>query len=354
MHLAPDIAKRISILRTVLILFVVLLHIGTPNVKALDGNDLLQLARFFFQDELGRLAVPTLTMVSGYLLFASGLDLAPLKLYAKKIRTLLVPFFFFNIVYFAVQYGIEYTTGWAPLYLLVSKPDHQILNYLFNYDGIPLNGALHFLRDLFVLVLLAPLFGYFMRRMPTLGLILVIAVFMNDLDGHLVNCNTMAVLFYIGGMAATGRWDVRRLDRFAVPALALLAAVCIGTIYFRVDDYVYIYLTAPLAVWPASSLLLGTRFGDWAANYSKYSFLLFLTHTPLIRLAENLCAHYGASVLDIGYAAPTFLVLVGITPLAYAVAMRAMPRTFCVLVGGRARKPEAPAGVEPVGAVPAR
>ncbi len=64
-------------LRTILIMLVVLLHIGTPGLGQLDYGNPYELIRFFFQDELGRLSVPTLTAISGYLLFSSKLDLAP-------------------------------------------------------------------------------------------------------------------------------------------------------------------------------------------------------------------------------------------------------------------------------------
>lgn len=346
MTIDSSVSKRVAMLRTILIMFVVFLHLGTPEITQLDYSDTLALIAFFLQDELGRLSVPTLTAISGYLLFSSKLDLAPAKLYKKKVRTLLIPFFFFNIVYYAVQYAIEYCTGWAPLYLLVSKPDLMNINYMFNYGGIPLNAALHFLRDLFILVLLAPVFGYFLRRVPIIGLLLVFAIFMSDTDGHLVNRNTMAVLFYLGGMAAAGNWDMKRFDHAAMPMLALLVCVCIGTIYYRIEDYVYIYLVAPFAVWPASSLLLETRIGNWAERYSKYSFLLFLTHTPLIRAAENLWAH-GAR-LSGGYVIVTFLLLIVCIPVVYHAAMRIMPGTFSLLIGGRARKDRAVDTREPV------
>ncbi|TQK10376.1 acyltransferase [Herbaspirillum sp. SJZ107] len=347
-----SIAKRISMLRTILIMLVVLLHIGTPALGQLDYGNTYELIRFFFQDELGRLSVPTLTAISGYLLFSSKLDLAPAKLYKKKLRTILVPFFFFNIVYYAVQYAIEYCTGWAPLYLLVGKPGLDSFNYIFSYSGFPLNFALHFLRDLFILVLMAPLFGYAIRRRPWLGLMLLALVFMSDADGHLVNRNTMAVLFYIGGMAAAGNWNLKRFDRLAIPALGMLVAVCIATIYYRIEDYVYIYLTAPIAVWPASSLLLNTQPGRWAEKYSKYSFFLFLTHVPLIHVVDMFCAHNG---LDAGaYTIPTFLFLVAFVPFAYHAALYVMPGTFSFLIGGRVKAAKPASAQETAGGMLAR
>lgn len=348
MNFDQSVSRRVAILRALLIISVAFLHIGTPSVSTLDYGNYFELVRFFIQDELGRFSVPTLSMISGYFLFASKLDLSPLKLYKKKMATLLVPFLFFNIVYFGVQYIIEYGTGWAPLYVLVSKPDLKNFNYLFSYSAMPLNGALHFLRDLLMLVLLSPIFGWFMRRMPLIGLILVTAIFMGDLDGHLVNRSTMAVLFYVGGLAAVQEWNLKRLDHLAIPALLLLATVCIATIYYRIEDYVYIYLAAPFAVWPASSLLLNTSIGNWAEKYSKYSFFLFLTHTPLIRLAEILYIRYGREPYAIENTMLTFMFLIVFVPLLHMAAMHIMPNTFSMLIGGRARKDRSVRGPEVV------
>lgn len=349
MIIDSSVSKRISMLRTILIMFVVLLHIGTIEIHEVDYSDKFELFRFFFQNELGRLSVPTLTLISGYLLFSCNLDQVPMKLYKKKMGTLLLPFFFFNIVYFSVQYVIEYATGWAPLYPLVSKPLWMNFNYLFNYDGIPLNASVHFLRDLFVLVLFAPIFGYFMRRMPFVGLAIVFGVFMSDLDGHMINRSTMPVLFYMGGMAATNNWNVKRFDHLAIPAFIALIMVCIGTIYYHVDDYVYIYLTAPFAVWPASVLLLDTRIGNFASKYSKYSFFLFLGHAPVIRVIELLRAKYAPDFVDGQYIAATFLFVVVLLPLVYHAAMQMMPHTFSLMIGGRVKKPDPVNVRDPIG-----
>ena len=344
-----SVSKRISMLRTVLILFVVLLHIGTPAIGKLDTSDAFQLVMFFLQDELSRFAVPTLTMISGYLLFATGLDMKPRSLYKKKARTLLGPFFFFNIVYYAVQYATEYFTGWAPLHVLVNQPAAVHVNFVFNYAGFPLNAPLHFLRDLIVLTVLAPVFGHFMRNRPLLGLMLVTGFFMSNMDGHLVNRNTMAVLFYIGGLAASRHWNVKRFDHLAIPALGLLLTACAAMMYFHIENHVYLYLVAPFTVWPAASLLMNTKPGYWAAKYSKYSFFLFLIHMPMIHAVEYVSANYGPGKLVGQSIVWTFLFIVAVVPVIHRAAMYIMPQAFSFMTGGRASKERSARMREPAG-----
>lgn len=354
MKLQENVARRISMLRFVLIGMVVFLHISDPpSVATLDFSNGFDVLRVFTQDQLGRICVPALTLISGYLLFHMNLDLAPFKLYLKKARTLLIPFFVFNICYFLVVAGVEYGTGYVPFQPIGSLSDMQIMNMLFALNAAPMNNPLHFLRELFVLVLLSPVFGLFLRRAPQAGLLLVAALFLFNLDRDLVMRGTMAVMFYIGGMAAICRWDVLRYDRYA-PACALaLAAVCVLLIAFRVEDRTFIYLSAPLLVWPMASLLQDTRFGNWAEEHSQYSFFIFLSHMPLIEILRRVHAHVDGSMPKAVFVYGVPVLVIGFLVQLYKVLERLMPRTFSMMIGGRAGRsgnnsPAAAGAVAPV------
>ena len=338
MTIDASVGKRISMLRTLLILLIVFLHTGGPSLEELDYSNYQEVIRFAFQDLLGRLGVPTLTVISGYLLFSSKLDLTPLKMYKKKFMTLAIPFFFFNVLYFAVQYGLEYFTGIAPLYALVEKPAYRLVNYLVSYNGMPLNEALHFLRDMMVLVFLTPLFSFFLRRFPVVGFILVMAIFMNNLDHTVINRNTMAVLFYVGGWAATSKFDMTKFDQYGKHALALLVLVGFMVMYFRVQDYTYVYLVAPFTVWPATALLVNTKVGNWLAANSKYSFFLFLAHTPLLRVLDLLNHKFLDGNATLVFVVGSFFIVVPTLVIAYDLAVKYMPNVFCFMIGGRSEK----------------
>jgi fucose 4-O-acetylase-like acetyltransferase len=333
-------SRRISMLRTLLVLSVVFLHVKlVPRPTHVDFSDLATVLRAIFQDRFGRAAVPTLSLISGYLLYSAKLDLTPGKLYKKKFRTLLVPFLFFNVLYFLAQYWIEYLTGWAPLYILTTSSLAETVEYLSSYLQQPLNAPLHFLRDLFVLALLAPVFGFFIRNRPWLGLAIVCGVFLPDLDGHLVNRNTMAVLFYVGGMAAVGQWNLRKYDHLAIPALVALLALCAGTVFYRVDSPLIVYLVSPPLVWITSAWLVDTAFGKWAIAHSKYSFFVFLAHFPLLRALGLAQAKFHLQAPPMITMFGTMLIVVCLLCMAYNAAMAVMPDTFNMLIGERAVRP---------------
>lgn len=338
MAINSSVSARISVLRTLLILFVVFLHIGGAPMSEFDYSNPIQFTRFFLQDVLGRLAVPTLSVVTGYLLFSSGLDLDPLRMYRKKFRSLVVPFLFFNVIYFAIQYGIEYSTGWGPLFSLVGRPPSALINNAISYDNLPLNTALHFLRDLIILVVLAPIFGYFLRRHAATGLAIVICVFLSDLEQNLVNRNTMAVLFYLGGWAAISKFDLNSFDHVGKYTFPLLLAVYLGTMYFDVKDYTLVYLIAPFAVWPTASLLIDTRAGLWLVENGKYSFFLFLAHSPMIHVASLTNSKMFSGEVTNAFVFITFVIVVTTTFALYDLAMKLMPGTFSFIIGGRSPK----------------
>lgn len=345
----PFVSERISMLRTLLILSVVVLHVvAAPPAAQVDFSDLATVLRCIFVDRFGRFAVPTLSMVSGYLLFSARLDQTPLKLYKKKFTTLAVPFFFFNIVFSGVVYSIEYVTGSAPLYGLTGKDLPSLLNGLLGYSEVPFNVPLHFLRDLFVLALLAPLFGVVIRRLPWLGLALVCGIFLPDLDGHLVNRDTMAVLFYVGGMAGAGHWDLRKYDRFAVPAMAALVGLCAAVVLFRVHAHTIVYLASPPLVWIASARLIGTRLGNWALENSKYSFFIFLAHSPMLRLITLAELEFHVHMPVMLTIAVNAILATALLRVVYEAAVLAMPRAFHVMVGARTARPALPALPRPV------
>jgi succinoglycan biosynthesis protein ExoH len=131
----------------------------------------------------------------------------------------------------------------------------------FALRRVPLNYPLFFLPDLFILCLLAPIFGALMRRSPLPGVILISLVFLVDIDQGLVMRSEMPVSFCLGGYVAICKFDVRALDKYSVPCLLLFLTLCATIIIFKVENTTALRLIAPVLVWPAASLLIGTRFG---------------------------------------------------------------------------------------------
>lgn len=329
------VSQRIALLRFLMIFGIVLLH-APPYVPIAEvANTPFDLFKAYFQHAVFRTTVPVLTCISGYLLFRSGLDRAPAKLAHKKFHTIVVPFLVFNLGLLAVALGLHYGLGVTLSNDMIPTSSKGWRDAAFGLTGAPINYPLNFLRDLVALMIAAPLLGWFLRNSPWVGLALVALVYQFNLDGAFLLRNVMWPVFYVGGLVAVRNWNLRALDRYAVPCLVLFLALCAYVIAFRVANTNILRMVAPLLIWPAASLLLPTAFGRWLARMSKYSFFVFVAHAPVL-LATSLV--YKRFATQVPYPLYWFLAPVLTTALlvlVYRLAMRTMPGLFSSVIGAR-------------------
>lgn len=328
-----DIRQRIALLRFVMIFGVIVLHTPAYVPMSEVGNGWFELTKAYFQLAVFRATVPVLTVISGFLLFGAALDREPARLLRKKGSTILIPFLFFNLALLPFALGAEVFAGIELSSPLWPFDAATWLNAAFGISGSPINYPLNFLRDLLVLILLAPLFGWMLRNFAWPGLVLVGVVFFSNYDGLLVRRDLMAVLFYVGGMAAVRGWNLRMLDRYAIACLIAFLLACAGMVVFRIADTTYLRLVSPFLIWPAALLLVGTAVGSWLVRMSKYSFFMFLAHAPILMMTSVLYKRYGGALPYPVYWFLAPLLVTALLIVIYHLAYAAMPRVFAVLIG---------------------
>ncbi|MCA1855842.1 acyltransferase [Massilia oculi] len=327
------VRDRIALLRSLMIFGIVVLH--TPEYVPLSdlGTGVFDNLKALFQHAVFRATVPVLTFISGFLLFRSALDTRPRELARKKAKTILVPFLVFNLGLMGAAWCMQWRFGLDTSPKLIPFDGAVWLNAAFGLTGSPANYPLNFLRDLLALMLIAPLLGWLLRRCQLLGLVLVVSIFMNNLDGYFVLRNVMPILFYLGGMAAVREWNMTALDRYALPLLAVFVVLCACVVFFKWRNTNYLRLASPLLIWPAASLLLDTKAGRYLARMSKYSFFVFVAHAPVL-LATWLA--YQRIGTRISYPLYWFLapvVTTGIVIFVYRLAARWMPAVLGSALG---------------------
>jgi succinoglycan biosynthesis protein ExoH len=293
----------------------------------------------FIADGLIRLSVPMLSCISGFLVFYTSLDLKFRTLLRKRTASLLMPLLIWNIPLVLLLYLIQ-SQGWIDHEFAARKTMYPFdlmtwVNGVLSVTDHPINFPLHFLRDLFVICMMAPLMGIFIRKMPWLGLLIVAGVFIPDIDGALIRNNAMIVTFYVGGVAAAQNWNLQRLDRYAIHLLALLAIISIGIVAMDLGRPLWLPLLAPFILWPASSLFVDTAAGRWSIDHSRASFFLFLLHglvyTALSPVFPKL---YGVEFnLGVWLLVPPLIALV--CQATYLALARFAPALLTLLMGGR-------------------
>lgn len=355
MGISVATSNRIAMLRPILIIGVVFLHTpGVPYVPSELPPGIFNWFAALLKNGVFRGTVPTMSLIAGFLLFNSGLDQAPLKLFRKKFMTLMIPFIIFNIYCFAVESGMNAAFGSVfPDLALFDKTSFKFFTFLFGIYDAPINAPLHFVRDMIVAIVLAPVLGGMLRKCPWIGLVFLAVFFGTNMDGRLIIRSSSLILFYVGGAAAIYKWDLTACDKYAPQMLAIFLLACIATIAFRIDNNTLLVTAAPFLIWPSASLLKGTAFESKAIKLSKYSFFIFAAHIPLIDTSWWFVKNHAAWIPYPVYwiVAPASIVFS--LKLFYDFAMNAAPTLFNFTIGARAKGvvlPERRKTVRPAGA----
>ena len=326
---------RLSILRFVMIFGIVVLH--TPHYVNIAeiGSGWFDLTKAFFQSAVFRCTVPILSCISGYLLFGSGIDMNARKLAAKKFKTLLIPFLTCNVLLAVLLFALQSQYKLTTSYQLYPFAVGTMLDAALGLTRDPVNYPLNFVRDLLVLMMLSPLLGYLLRRAALPGLLAVFLVFWLNIDGYLILRSEMPIMFYLGGLAAVKKWNVKILDAHARTCLFLFLLACIGVVYFRIGNTMYLRLVSPLLVWPATALISNSASGRWLADRAKYSFFIFLMHAPLLLLSFALYKRFAPQVPYEIYWFATPLMTTWLLVKTYQFGMAFMSTSFSRIFGIR-------------------
>ena len=237
-----------------------------------------------FQHAIFRTSVPVLTCISGYLLFKSQLHTQFSQLFIKKTQTIFIPLVLFNIPVAIFIYYLQLNQTFDHQFSTILHPisPSTWLNAIFGITAPPVNYPTNFLRDLYVVSLMTPVFSIFLKYIPITGLFIISYFFWFNFDGNIVLRSPMPIMFYFGGLVATTDINLKLLDKYAGYLFTLFITLCIATIYFKIENRNYLRLISPFLIWPASTLIVNTWIGKWFISFSKYSFPIFLMQGPML------------------------------------------------------------------------
>jgi succinoglycan biosynthesis protein ExoH len=337
MNLNAEVSNRIAVLRPILIYGVVFVHVqGMSELMSQVGPGIFYKFAAFFRNGVFRGTVPTLALISGYLLFSANLDQAPMKMLSKKFRTLVIPLLFFNLATIALWLVMKACFGLVFFTDVTQATPMQWMNMIVGATAYPVNGPLYFVRDMIVTIMLAPLLGWLLRRFAWIGLAAVAIVFGTDQDGDLIMRGTSLILFYIGGMAAVKRWNVLMLDKYAGYCLGAFVVLCLAKVVFVIDNKVILVMSAPFLLWPSMALVRHTKVEAWALKYTRYSFFVFAAHMPFMMMSWWFVLHHARFVPYAVYWCLTPVAVIAGLVAFYDFAIRRFPVAFNVVLGARA------------------
>jgi surface polysaccharide O-acyltransferase-like enzyme len=353
-----ETSLRLNLLRFPLIIGVVFIHSYNSTV-GLSGGDVgvsqpglvVDFLRNFISQGLARVAVPLFFLMSGYLFFY-GFKWSKESYWAKlrtRIRTLLIPFLFWNIatlLVFALAQSIPatqiYFSGKNPRIEGFSSFDY--LNAIIGLTGDPIAYQFWFVRDLIILVLLAPFVSITNKVAPFPFLSIVLMCWLVQSWPVLAPSSEASLFFSLGAYLGSRERNLFVGDKFG-KIIVLLYVTLVTFDAFSINESFNLYLhklgiilgilaalflTKPVAKTQSLRTLL-LRLGS-------ASFFVYATHEPLLMILKKVL--YKVISPDTSYLILALyffipIVILVFTVVVYFVLAGLAPRFVSIVTGGR-------------------
>lgn len=370
-------SKTIELLRFPLAVMVVFIH-SFGNLKEIDitdlqtipitGDDIYNYLRICMSLVLPNIAVPTFFIISGYLFFVN-LSQWNWRNYITKMRkrsaTIVLPYFIWNIIAllcsltifiigniihhrgFAILEFFEKYRWWNIFY------DSHIMhntypNWLMQQIGMtaPINTPLWFLRDLFVVMLLAPLLYLLIKQTKGYILIFFVFCFISDIWFNVSGLSIMSVLFFsVGATMAIYRKDIiltvqrARMLSYIISPLLIIIMVYMGARNTILGNWInpFYILAGVVALFNIAADISSKGFVI-DKRLTSCTMFIFVAHNFLIL---PYCKKFIKNVLPdnticdmIGYISSPIL-CISICVILYQVMKKYIPNITAVIVGQR-------------------
>jgi Acyltransferase family len=352
----PQITKRtdrINLLRTLLIFGIVALHIAPsiqfPAQEIYASNTLVWL-KILIEKTFFRAAVPTLSVISGYLFYQKYSKRGYVKCLRNKVKSLLVPLLLWNVPLVLLLFILQSQGYLLHSFRLELYPFNvtEWLNACIGLEQSPINFPLAFIRDLFACVLIAPLYYLFLSRAPFLGLILLITIVVLKVPNPIILRPSIMIGFYLGAMICLSGWSLRFVDKFNyLFMLAFLSlSLCVSFLgysqIYSIDAYGLgqwmnvLRLSGVLAFWALSGLLVRLPIGQYLASISSVTFFVFCIHGPLMVFSwivfKGLVGDTSSQLYAIYYLLIAPVIIVFSVMIAKLLNLM-IPRVYVILTG---------------------
>ena len=260
----PEISRNITLLRYPAIVMVVMIH------NIFEYAPLPVFCKYFerfFSYSFPQIGVPIFFAASGYLLFhkAEFEKVSYFELIKRRFQSLVIPYIFWNAAVLAFYLIGPLLPVLGKFFLSGKLNDYQWYDYFLRSFGIteyyPIAFQFWFIRNLFIFVLLYPIFLWLMRRINW-QILLSGAIAMLFLPKYPFEGLSY---FLIGGILAVNKLTLEGSRKY-LPYLALVfaAGVALYTIYLW-----------PMRISLLCGVLMCYHLASWCAEYEKIKKTLF-------------------------------------------------------------------------------
>ena len=351
--MTKELSSKISNVSFVCACLVVFIHVSSVKMD-------LRLSNFIFewiQTEMTGVAVPLFLIISGLLL---GRHINEEGWYRRaiisRVKSLVVPFFMLNLLWFPVICLIHYI---GARYFGADGSNDRIhftfYNFIYGVGLIPWGGGvvvgLWYVRALFYLVLLSPLFAWFIRRGRLLsGVLIIVLLGLWCLQSRIHFASASMVeamsytfcmrcpLFFSIGMACA-LWAPNSLPRNS----AIIFVPISAGVLFWTKNHSFTDLSILTLVKFSTTVLLAiaiwslTPSSKWPKCFIGNSFQVFVLHGMILYLLPIPMKAIGIwdQIINKCGLLPVFVLTVFIAISVAEILKRSFPRFAYVVFGGR-------------------
>lgn len=364
------ISEVIKFLRFPLIVCVVMIHSHFQNISmgGLDyGFDIQTYPiycniSFFLSKIISSIAVPLFFIFSGYLFFKNVSSFTPeeyFKKLHKRIRTLLMPYIFWNIVVILI-----YLVAQTIMPNMISGNNKLIADYttidwikaFWNYHNeMPICYQFWFIRDLMVVVLLSPIIYFAIKKIRFFFVLIMGIIWLLNINTGITGVSITAIFFFsIGALFSITQYDIIcflnkiKFLGYIMSFILIIVEMCLynyrGSIDLFFSDIQSIMLyklcTLSLIVSCLNITVTLLRGGLLKTNEFLYdsNFFIYAYHTMPLVLFLKLIIRFLNPTSDIHitlvyFIVPIITILFGL--MFFAVIRRIFPRFTRFITGSR-------------------
>lgn len=264
----PEISRNITLLRYPAMIMVVMIH----NVfEYAPLPEFCEYFQRFFSYSFTQAGVPIFFAASGYLLFhkAAFENAAYPELIKRRFQSLVIPYIFWNAAILAFYLVGPHLPVLGKFFLSGKLNDYRWYDYIFRSFGIteqyPIALQFWFIRNLFIFVLLYPLFLWIIRKIHW-RILLIAAIGILFLPKYPFEGLSY---FLIGGILAVHRLSLESTRKYLL----------YWALFFTAGVVLYVIFIWPMRISLLCGVLMFYHLASWCAEHEKIKELL-LTLAP--------------------------------------------------------------------------
>jgi surface polysaccharide O-acyltransferase-like enzyme len=349
---------RLKILRFPPIIGVIYIHaygtvIGysTGSLGTSELNGLTNFIRILISEGVARTAVPLFFLMSGYLFFATfhWSQQTYFKKISTRLRSLLIPFLFWNMVVLAFMALVQAIPSLQPYFTGTGKKIaefgvYDYLNAFFGIQGYPIAYHFWFIRDLMLLVLLAPVIALIVRFIPFPFFLVVYICWVTESWPIYAPAAVGVLFFSAGALCGIKGQSLFAFDRFGTAILLVYLPMLIAdVIWYEAWFNVYLHRTGLIvgvlaALYATKLIVRSAGLCDVLLALGGTSFFVYAAHEPLLGIVRMLAFKYVP--LDGAYTMLALYLGIPVLVMALLVVVHRLltilcPRSLSLVTGGR-------------------